>query len=123
MSHFKVKSKRRDCDTTVTLDRKHIQNLNKIEKNKAEFKIKQERLKEINELLKNENDTNRIIFLKDEKIKIEESIKSYENENAEINYFLDNGNLLFEYYNSLENDSITSKNNVKKDKKVMTFQS
>ena len=32
MSHFKVKSKRRDCDTTVTLDRKHIQNMDKIQK-------------------------------------------------------------------------------------------
>ena len=72
MSHFKVKSKRRDCDTTVTLDRKHIQNMDKIQKNKEEFKQKQERLNEINDLLKNENDTNRIIFLKDEKIKIEE---------------------------------------------------
>jgi hypothetical protein len=114
MSHFKVKSKRRDGDTTVTLDRKHIQNMDKIEKEKEEFKIKEQRLNQINTLLDTENDTNRILFLKDEKIKIEESIKLYTSDNAEINYFLDNGNLLFEYYNSLEKDSVASKNNIKK---------
>ena len=117
MSNFKFKAKKRECDTTVTLDRKHIENINKINSKSEQIGLKKHRLKEINELLTEEKDVNRIIFLKDEKKILHDEIKEHEECNQEINYLLDNGNLLFEYYNSLESDINVSKNNIKKEKK------
>ena len=116
MSNFKFKAKKRECDTTVTLDRKHMENINKINNRTEEIGLKKNRLKEINQLLKEEKDVNRIIFLKDEKKLLDDEIKEHEECNQEINYLLDNGNLLFEYYNSLETDINVSKNNIKKEK-------
>ena len=115
MSNFKVKSKRREGDTTVTLDRKHIEEINKIDNKTRLIEVKKRRLQEIKSLLKQDNELETIISLKDEANEIEEIIRDYENNNPEINYLLDNGNILFEYYDSLENDKKVSKNNIKKD--------
>ena len=47
MSNFKVKAKRRECDTTVTLDRKHLENIKKISNKTEQINGKKERLLEI----------------------------------------------------------------------------
>lgn len=115
MSNFKIKSKRREGDTTVTLDRKHIEEINKIDNKTRNIDKKKARLEEIKNRIKSEKELDKIISLKDEATSIETDIREYENDNPEINYLLDNGNILFEYYNSLEMDSKISKNNIKKE--------
>jgi predicted RNA-binding Zn-ribbon protein involved in translation (DUF1610 family) len=87
--------KKINCDNRVTIDVLHndiIKNYSQNENKKNELLIELQNLK-----LEYENNSDERILIKIDKIK--EQLKNY-NENEKNNYYLDNGELLSEYYDS-----------------------
>jgi len=120
---FKVKNKtiKKNIDTRITLDAKHNDKLEEIENKKNIIIDKTKTLEKYRTLCKklsNENykkNINRILELKDKIIDIEENLKIL-NKNEDIDYLLDTGHLLFEYYNKIENRDETIVNNIQQKK-------
>ena len=111
MAAFKVKNKikkKEDFDNRITLDAKHklkIDSFNneniKINKLRNEVKILEKKYKKFksNDKL-NEKEIETKLNLKDNIEHIKYEINTF-NSNDEINYLLDTGNLLFNYYNKI----------------------
>lgn len=118
---FKTKNnkKKNNPNTRLTIEAKHKEIIEKYNKNSIKNKknmIKIENLKKnINRLSKNLNEENLKIKLEnlDEIDEMEKQIDNSKNE--DINYLLDNGGLLFNYYKNLNNTSTGNKivNNIK----------
>ena len=116
---FKVKNKtiKKNIDTRITLDARHNDKLEQI-KNKKQIIIDKtktlDKYKCLCKKLSNENykkNINRILELKDKIIDIEENLKIL-NKNEDIDYLLDTGHLLFDYYNKIENKDEKIINNI-----------
>ena len=110
---FKQKNKKIfQCDTRITLDAKHneiIKNFKdeqkQIKKYQNELTINQQKL---SKLLENASeiinpDDLTIQFHLENKIKeLQTKISKLESQKDETNYFIQTGNILYEYYNNLE---------------------
>ena len=122
---FKVKNKpiKKNIDNRVTLDAKHTEKIDSINKQQNLIEINKKELKIINSKyikLKNKDYKKNIVDileLKDKIIDLEYNIKTLSN-NADINYLLDTGYLLFNYYDTIENknnnNNKNNKTNIKK---------
>jgi hypothetical protein len=120
---FKVKNKttKKNVDTRITLDAKHNEKLQKI--NDAQYIINSKKMelqqlkKQLNKLQMTHYKKNieKIIDIKDKIINIEKYLSSI-TKNEDINYLLDTGHLLFNYYDTIENKDNKSINNIKKPK-------
>jgi len=126
---FKVKNKTfKKIDNRITLDAKHTDKLKEIDTNNTILIDKNNTLIQLNNKLKlfNKNykkNIEKILDVKDNIIKIESEIKNL-NKKEDIHYLLDTGNILFDYYNSIENKDIKIINNIKKvnnDKSVSEY--
>ena len=115
---FKVKNKpiKKNIDNRVTLDAKHTEKIDSINKQQNLIEINKKELKIINSKyikLKNKDYKKNIVDileLKDKIIDLEYNIKTLSN-NADINYLLDTGYLLFNYYDTIENKNKNNNNN------------
>ena len=90
--------KKINCDNRVTIDVLHndiIKNFSQKENEKNELEIELENLKQ-----EYENNSDERLLIKINKIK--EDLKNH-NENEKNNYYLDNGEILSEYYDSKKN--------------------
>jgi len=119
---FKVKNKpiKKIIDNRITLDARHTNKILDLEQKKELICNKKNDLTSLKQTLKLldknfKKNVDKIIDIKDKIIKLEESIEKL-NKNNEIDYFLDTGHLLFEYYNKIENSDKSIINNIKKNK-------
>lgn len=129
MASFKTKIKKREnYDKRITLEAKHNEIIETISNQKESIETLTKRKNEINEILNNKNlSENRdlIISLKDELIDI--NTKMNANSQNDIDYFLDNGRLLFDYYENKEKTASGENriiNNIKRkndDKSIMDY--
>ena len=120
---FKVKNKttKKNVDTRITLDAKHNEKLQKI--NDEQYIINSKKMelqqlkKQLNKLQMTHYKKNieNIIDIKDKIINIEKYLSSI-TKNEDINYLLETGHLLFNYYDTIENKDNKSINNIKKPK-------
>ena len=120
---FKVKKKKKkkNVDTRITLDAKHNEKLQKI--NDEQYIINSKKMelqqlkKQLNKLQMTHYKKNieNIIDIKDKIINIEKYLSSI-TKNEDINYLLETGHLLFNYYDTIENKDNKSINNIKKPK-------
>jgi len=118
---FKVKNKtiKKNIDTRITLDAKHNEKIIKISQTQNIINSKNIELEKFKNQLDKLQITNykknidKIINIKDKIISIEKYLNTF-NKNEEINYLLDTGHLLFNYYDTSTNKSNVSKNNVNK---------
>jgi hypothetical protein len=116
---FKVKNKpiKKIVDNRITLDARHTNKMIDLEQKKELISDKQLQLNSLKKtsLLLERNykkNVDQILDIKDNIIDLEKSIeKLYKSD--EIDYLLDTGHLLFEYYNKIEN-SYKIINNIKK---------
>ena len=127
MASFKTKNKKRDnYDKRITLEAKHNEIIDSINKDKINMEYITSRTTEITteietlSLNKKEN-INKILILKEELLVIIQKKKEI-NKN-EIDYFLENGTLLFNYYENKEKTASGNNkviNNIKHSKDTIT---
>ena len=118
MASFKTKSRKKiTCDNRITLEAKHNEitermdnDMKKLEELKRDKKAIKAQLSQLEKKDKSQHlDT--ILDLKDNLRQLDEEIS--EIDKCEINYYLDNGNLLFDYFEKLNNTQDTPINNIK----------
>lgn len=131
---FKQKNKKIiQCDSRITLDAKHneiIKNFKEEQKNLKkyylELKSEEEKLEKIqrdNSIALNPDDLTEIFAIQNNIDELREKIKNIELQSKETDYFIKTGNILYEYYNEIddvakqEDDSPPPKKKEKKDKK------
>ena len=131
---FKQKNKKIiQCDSRITLDAKHneiIKNFKEEQKNLKkyylELKLEEEKLDKIqkdNSIALNPEDLTFIFEIQNNIDELKEKIKNIELQSKETDYFIKTGNILYEYYNEMddvakqEDDSPPPKKKEKKDKK------
>ena len=120
---FKVKNKttKKNIDTRITLDAKHNEKIQKINSKQDIINSKKMDLEQYKKQLNKLQITNykknieKILDLKDKIISIEQYLSSI-NKNEDINYLLDTGHILFNYYDTLEHKDTKFINNIKKPK-------
>jgi hypothetical protein len=126
---FKVKNKTiKKVDTRITLDAKYNDKLNSLYKNKDKIITNKNKLIDLNNNLNNlsknyKKNIDKILEIKDYIIDIQYEIKKL-NQKEDINYLLDTGHILFDYYDSVENKQTKIINNIKKindDKSVSEY--
>lgn len=124
MSFKNKNNKRIQYDTKVTLESKHNSFVNNFIKKEDILKMEVER-KELELQLKTANNIEDELKIKDRIILLKEEICNYNNNNNnsnEIEYFLDNGNLIFQYYNSNTSAPIQKQSNLKETSpNIMSF--
>jgi len=126
---FKTKTRKKSpCDVRVTLDAKHKDKINYFEELNSSIPLKEKEIKELNltlkKITKKNHELNDDEF--EEKTLINEKIESLKkeildikNKKEDINYLLDTGHLLFNYYNNtneIAEGKINSVNDIKKKK-------
>jgi len=131
---FKQKNKKIiQCDSRITLDAKHneiIKNFKEEQKNLKkyylELKSEEENLDKIqlnDSIALNPEDLTSIFLIQNNVDELKEKIKNIELQSKETDYFIKTGNILYEYYNEMddvakqEDDSLPPKKKEKKDKK------
>jgi Poxvirus Late Transcription Factor VLTF3 like len=131
---FKQKNKKIiQCDSRITLDAKHneiIKNFKEEQKNLKkyylELKLEEDKLNKTqmdNSIALNPEDLTAIFEIQNYIDELKEKIKNIELQSKETDYFIKTGNILYEYYNEMddvakqEDDSIPPKKKEKKDKK------
>jgi hypothetical protein len=131
---FKQKNKKIiQCDSRITLDAKHneiIKNFKEEQKNikkyYLELKSEEEKLEKIqrdNSIALNPEDLTEIFSIQNNIDELKEKIKNIELQSKETDYFIKTGNILYEYYNEMddvakqEDDSPLLKKKEKKEKK------
>jgi hypothetical protein len=132
---FKQKNKKIiQCDSRITLDAKHneiIKNFKEEQKNLKkyylELKSEEEKLNKTqidNSIALNPEDLTAIFSIQNNIEELKEKIKNIELQSKETDYFIKTGNILYEYYNEMddvgkqEDDSLSApKKKEKKDKK------
>jgi hypothetical protein len=131
MIYFNVKDKsRKKINNQKTLDSLHntrfsniLQLKNKIPKLKKELDdiTKKFNILKQKEIINLNNDELKNYYLYEKQIKdIEKQITYISNNQEEQSYLLNTGNLIFDYYDNINNDIITSKTNVSDDG-IMSF--
>ena len=135
---FKQKNKKIiQCDSRITLDAKHneiIKNFKEEQKNLKkyylELKSEEEKLDKIqkdNSIALNPEDLTTIFSIQNNIDELKEKIKNIELQSKETDYFIKTGNILYEYYNEMddvakqEDDSPPPKKKEKKDKKKVAI--
>ena len=135
---FKQKNKKIiQCDSRITLDAKHneiIKNFKEEQKNikkyYLELKLEEEKLDKIqkdNSIALNPEDLTFIFAIQNNIDELKEKIKNIELQSKETDYFIKTGNILYEYYNEMddvakqEDDSPPPKKKEKKDKKTVAI--
>jgi hypothetical protein len=135
---FKQKNKKIiQCDSRITLDAKHneiIKNFKEEQKNikkyYLELKSEEEKLDKIqkdNSIALNPEDLTAIFLIQNNIDELKEKIKNIELQSKETDYFIKTGNILYEYYNEMddvakqEDDSTPPKKKEKKDKKKVVI--
>lgn len=135
---FKQKNKKIiQCDSRITLDAKHneiIKNFKEEQKNikkyYLELKSEEEKLEKIqkdNSIALNPEDLTFIFAIQNNIDELKEKIKNIELQSKETDYFIKTGNILYEYYNEMddvakqEDDSPPPKKKEKKDKKKVAI--
>lgn len=135
---FKQKNKKIvQCDSRITLDAKHneiIKNFKEEQKNLKkyylELKLEEEKLDKIQKndsIALNPDDLTGIFLIQNNIDELKEKIKNIELQSKETDYFIKTGNILYEYYNEMddvakqEDDSQPSKKKEKKDKKKVAI--
>ena len=135
---FKQKNKKIiQCDSRITLDAKHneiIKNFKEEQKNikkyYLELKSEEEKLDKIqkdNSIALNPEDLTTIFSIQNNIDELKEKIKNIELQSKETDYFIKTGNILYEYYNEMddvakqEDDSTPPKKKEKKDKKKVAI--
>jgi hypothetical protein len=135
---FKQKNKKFiQCDSRITLDAKHneiIKNFKEEQKNikkyYLELKSEEEKLDKIqkdNSIALNPEDLTTIFSIQNNIDELKEKIKNIELQSKETEYFIKTGNILYEYYNEMddvakqEDDSPPPKKKEKKDKKKVAI--
>ena len=135
---FKQKNKKIiQCDSRITLDAKHneiIKNFKEEQKNikkyYLELKLEEENLDKIqkdNSIALNPEDLTFIFEIQNNIDDLKEKIKNIELQSKETDYFIKTGNILYEYYNEMddvakqEDDSPPPKKKEKKDKKKVAI--
>lgn len=131
---FKQKNKKIiQCDSRITLDAKHneiIKDFKEEQKNIKkyyfELKLEEEKLDKIQKndsITLNPDDLTAIFSIQNNIDELKEKIKNIESQSKETDYFIKTGNILYEYYNEIDDvakqeyDSQPSKKKEKKDKK------
>jgi len=131
---FKQKNKKIiQCDSRITLDAKHneiIKNFKEEQKNLKkyylELKSDEEKLDKIQKndsIALNPDDLTYIFSIQNNIDELKEKIRNIELQSKETDYFIKTGNILYEYYNEMddvakqEDDSPLPKKKEKKDKK------
>ncbi len=131
---FKQKNKKIiQCDSRITLDAKHneiIKNFKEEQKNLKkyylELKSEEEKLEKIqmnDSIALNPEDLTSIFSIQNNIDELKEKIKNIELQSKETDYFIKTGNILYEYYNEMddvakqEDDSPPPKKKEKKEKK------
>ena len=131
---FKQKNKKIiQCDSRITLDAKHneiIKNFKEEQKNikkyYLELKSEEEKLDKIqkdNSIALNPEDLTVFFSIQNNIDELKEKIKNIELQSKETDYFIKTGNILYDYYNEMddvakqEDDSPPPKKREKKDKK------
>jgi hypothetical protein len=135
---FKQKNKKIiQCDSRITLDAKHneiIKNFKEEQKNikkyYLELKLEEEKLDKIqkdNSIALNPEDLTVIFLIQNNIDELKEKIKNIELQSKETDYFIKTGNILYEYYNEMddvakqEDESPPPKKKEKKDKKKVAI--
>jgi len=135
---FKQKNKKIiQCDSRITLDAKHneiIKNFKEEQKNLKkyylELKSEEDKLDKIQKddsIALNPEDLTVIFLIQNNIDELKEKIKNIELQSKETDYFIKTGNILYEYYNEMddvakqEDDSQPSKKKEKKEKKKVTI--
>jgi hypothetical protein len=104
--------KKESCDSRVTLEAKHIDTLSDFKIQKINEKKNEKKLKFLNIQLEQINKKKMCIMSDDEikeRLKIIDEIREITDEiknskdNSDVNYLLDTGNLLFKYYENIDN--------------------
>ena len=110
---FKQKNKKIiQCDSRITLDAKHneiIKNFKEEQKNikkyYLELKSEEEKLDKIqkdNSIALNPEDLTTIFSIQNNIDEFKEKIKNIELQSKETDYFIKTGNILYEYYNEMD---------------------
>ena len=135
---FKQKNKKIVlCDSRITLDAKHneiIKNFKEEQKNLKkyylELKSEEEKLEKIqmnNSIALNPEDLTAIFLIQNNIDELKAKIKNIELQSKETDYFIKTGNILYEYYNEMddvgiqEDDSLNPKKKEKKEKKKVAI--
>ena len=135
---FKQKNKKIiQCDSRITLDAKHneiIKNFKEEQKNLKkyylELKLEEEKLDKIQKndsITLNPEDLTVIFLIQNNIDEFKEKIKNIELQSKETDYFIKTGNILYEYYNEMddvgiqEDDSPNPKKKEKKEKKKVAI--
>jgi hypothetical protein len=134
---FKQKNKKIiQCDSRITLDAKHneiIKNFKEEQKNikkyYLELKLEEENLDKIqrdNSIALNPEDLTGIFFIQNNIDELKKKIKNIELQSKETDYFIKTGNILYEYYNEMDDvakqeDESPPKKKEKKDKKKVVI--
>ena len=108
---FKHKNKiKKKCDTRTTLDAKHNNYINELSEEQNSLKNKETQLTNLKIQYNNFDNNNHNLNSEqlENKLKVQFEIKSLvkdieniKNKNNDINYLLDTGKILFQYYDSL----------------------
>ena len=134
---FKQKNKKIiQCDSRITLDAKHneiIKNFKEEQKNikkyYLELKSEEDKLDKIqlnDSIALNPEDLTAIFEIQNNVDELKEKIKNIELQSKETDYFIKTGNILYEYYNEMddvgkqEDDSLPPKKKEKKEKRKVT---
>jgi hypothetical protein len=110
MSFKNKNNKKIHYDTQVTLESKHNKFVNNFIDKKEILKMEEEKNKLETEI-KDIKDIEKEIELKDRLIYLKDKINNFDmnnNNSNEIEYFLDNGNIIFNYFDNTNIESITS---------------
>lgn len=127
-SNIKVKNRKKSpCDNRITLDAQHNEKMKYFKELQKSLPNKKKILKQyekeyqelINIKLENLNNAQieKYMYYKQQIPNLKKEIEDIINKKLENEYLLNTGDLLFEYYNHIENaDTITKKKNIKKNK-------
>ena len=117
---FKVKNKpiKKIVDNRITLDARHNNKMLDLEQKKELIYEKNNEINSLKKTMKTlaknyKKNVDKILDIKDTIINLEKNIEKL-NKTDEIDYLLDTGHLLFDYYNKIENSDIKIINNIKK---------
>ena len=124
MSFKNKNNKRIHYDTKVTLESKHNTFVNNFRKKEEILEMEVEK-KELELQLKKTNNIVDELKIKDRIILLKEDISNYKNNNNnknEIEYFLDNGNLIFQYYDNSSSTPVQKQSSINDNtQNIMSF--
>ena len=123
---FKTKIKKKNSNNTrITLEAKHKEMLEQISNNNKLVDTNKNKINTLKDTLKNQENIETIETIEniENKLEIIDTINDLnkeiqENQSSDINYLLENGNLLFDYYENIDKVSSGELKNVNNIKKI-----